>query len=200
MEGFNCENVLHDLIIDGNQNLIKLILDDYDIEPSLDYLVVALTGKCPETMLLVLNRMVTKEQIISSLYITSTHVRVTDKMCYLVYLRACHSLGVLPHNVQEYALQFDSVTILKFTEYNNQMMVYDAILNGAKRIFKYCYQPNLSIPITILVNGYALIAKNNDISFLYRLIREYGVPDCYNNKHGKVGTIRMIENIRNVNK
>ena len=192
MSGFNAENIIGDMITEGRHEMIKLIIQDFCIEPSIEYLILGLNGKCPETLLVVLNHLVTKDQIISSLSI-SLNIRVPDRMCYLVYIRVCYSLGVLPHNIHEYAIVFDSVSILKYSNYDNALTIYDAVMNGTKRIFNYCYRPEIFIPSAILVSGYEIIAKRDDLRFLYLLIKEYGVPKSYDNKHGGIGTIKMID-------
>lgn len=198
MEGFDHEAILHEIISDGRYELIKSISDDYSIMPSIDYLALALGSNCPITLLAVLNHLVTKEQIVSSINLTVNQITVLNRLCYIVYLRVCFSIGILPNyqSIHETAIKFDSPTIIKFIPYDQQLTLYDSIMNVCPRIFKLCYQPDLIVPDMVLVNGYINSAKNNNLTFLAMLASKYIIPNNYENKYGGRGTKQMINDLR----
>lgn len=195
MTGFKYETILHDIIAEQRHELIELISNDYQIEPSISYLAVALGGNCPIILLAVLNHLVTKDQIISSVSLTINEVVIINRMCFIVYLRVCSSLGILPnfHFVHQMAIKFDSPTILKFIPYDRLLTVYDSIMCGCIKLYNYCYRPNTIIPPNILYHGYMYLARNNNIDMLYLLAKEFKVPNTYVNKYGGRGTIQLIK-------
>jgi hypothetical protein len=198
--GFKYQTIMHDIIAERQIELIKLISNEYEVEPSIDYLVLALGGDCPETLLTVLNHLVTKDQIIASISINE--ITVINRMCYIVYLRVLKSLGLLPNQyiVHQMAIKFDSPTILKFIPYDRAFTIYDSIINGCNKIYKLCYCPDIIIPDNILLYGYNYLASCNNIDLMYLLATRYGVPDSYKNKYGGRGTIQLTKDFSFKNK
>lgn len=193
LEGFQPDLVLEEIILNGQYQIIKKILNKYPVNPSPIYLDSALKGSCPITTYLVLNHLITKQQLREY----NPNFSVADRRCYLVYLKCCCHIGHVPPDAYDYAISFDSPTILSYsnTILSTDYIVYDAIINTAVKIFHNFYKPNIHVPESISISGLVNAAKSNNIEFVYTIIKLFGVPshDSYQNYYGSRGIVRMVK-------
>lgn len=186
--GFNVNDIILDIISYNQYDIIDKITDDYAVEPSLHYIMKALSGICHNTLFVTLNKLATIGQIRQSVSF-SNGITITNKRCLLVYFRILRYLCIELPDLYLYALEFDCVEILKSISYDISEIMIDAILNNAYKIYKYTYNPDIKIDDDILSASYPTISSE----FLHILINRYGVPEEYENNVGDIGTIKMIE-------